>query len=188
MGRGAGRIAVVWAMVACGDSGPSRYVSGIDGARPLADLTAAESSQLCKSAQTWATAAIPRYKRAMLLCKSGALAAVVIKGSMQGPGNLQPICQQTYDDCLQHSDMTPAAISCPTAGPDCTATVSQYERCLNDFPASFDRTVAAIPSCDMLTLDAIFRITSAASILPPSCAAFESSCPGVRVTGLPLGP
>jgi hypothetical protein len=181
--------AVMGTLLACGgDTSPPKYASGIDGQRPLAGLSASESGRLCTTAQTWARDAIPLFKRAMLVCKSGSLAAVVIKGSMQGPGRLQEVCQQTYDECLRHSDMAPAAISCPTAGPGCTATVADYEACLNDFPASFDRSIAAIPSCDMLTLDALFGITTAASILPPSCLAFKMKCPGARVTGLPGEP
>jgi hypothetical protein len=190
MGRGAGRLAAVTCtLLACGgDSGPTKYASGIDGQRPLAGLSASEAGQLCMSAQSWARDAIPLYQRAMLVCKSGALAAVVIEGSREGPGRLQEICQETFDGCLQHSDMAPAAISCPTPGPGCTATVADYEACLNDFPASFDRSVAAIPSCDKLTLDAIFGLTNAASILPPSCVAFKMRCPGTRVTSLPVEP
>jgi hypothetical protein len=190
MGRGAGRLAAVtFGLLACGgDSGPTKYASGIDGHRPLAGLSASEASRLCMSAQSWARDAIPLYKREMLVCKSGALAAVVIKGSRDGPGRLQQVCQETFDDCLGHSDMAPAAISCPTAGPGCIATVEDYEACLNDFPASFDQSVAAIPSCDMLTLDAIFALTNAASILPPTCVVFKMRCPGTRVTSLPVEP
>jgi hypothetical protein len=185
MGRGAGRIAVVCAALACGGDRSSRFASGIDGDRPLVDLTPAEAERLCTSAQTWAKDAIPLFKRAMLVCKSGALAALALAGG-QHPGQFQAVCQQTYERCLERSGMTPAAVNCPTPGPGCTATVADYEACLNDFPASFDRTVAAIPSCDMLTLDAIFTSGfTAAAILPPSCAAFERSCPGARVTGLP---
>jgi hypothetical protein len=190
MGRGAGRmVAVMCTLLACGDDGGApKYASGIDGRTPLSGLSASDASRLCTSAQTWARDAIPLSKRAMLLCKSGALAAVVIRGSMERPGRLQQVCQQTYAGCIQHSDMAPAAISCPLAGPGCTATVADYEACLNDFPASFDRSLAAIPSCDMLTLDAIFGLTTAASILPPSCVAFKMRCPGARVTSLPAEP
>jgi hypothetical protein len=184
MGRG--WIAVVCAVVACGDgAGSGKFASGLDGERALVDLTAKEAAKLCMGVQGWANQAIPLTKREMLVCKSGALVAVALDGK---PGRLQMICEETYDRCLEHSAMAPAAVACPSPGPDCTATVADYEECVNDFPASFDRAVTALPSCDMLTLDAIYRSSIAAALfLPPSCMAFQRKCPGTQVTGFPVG-
>src|SRR4051812_25664324 len=110
MGRGAGGIAVVCGWLACGgDGGPTRVASGLDGDRALVDLSAAEAARLCKSAQSWANGAIPLLEREMLVCKSGALAALVFGAA--APGRLQAVCQQTYDGCLRRSGMAPAAIN-----------------------------------------------------------------------------
>jgi hypothetical protein len=184
-------VACASAMLACGGDHPGRgrYSSGIDGTRPLVDLTADETGHLCMSSQSWATEAIPVAKRAAFVCKSGAVVAVLLAGALSGASGFQQKCQRTYLGCLDASSMAPTAIMCPRAGPTCTATVADYETCLNDFPASFDEAIAAIPSCDKLTpISIVGSSLVAASILPPSCTDYQMKCPGSRVTGLPGTP
>jgi hypothetical protein len=177
--------------LACGGEarGPSRWTSGLEGDRTLADLSAGETAQLCKSAQLWAKDAIPAYKRSTLVCKTSSVTAAVLTGALGAPALLQASCQRTYDGCLRTTDMPPAAISCPTAGADCLATVAEFEACLNDFPLSFDETLAAIPACHELTLGAIARAgVDAMNFLPDSCAVYQARCPGARIAGLPSLP
>jgi hypothetical protein len=191
MGRAATVAAVGWLLAGCGgDRGSPRYTSGLDGLRPLGELDTAELGRLCKSAQAWATDAIPVIERATFLCKTSAVLAGALAGTLsRGAVELRTACEDAYEGCLRRSDMAPAAIACPRPGPDCVATVAEYERCLNDFPASFDDAIAAIPSCRALTLASVAQAgAAAAAALPDSCAAFQQRCPGVRVTGLPTGP
>jgi hypothetical protein len=191
MSRAAAVAAVGWLLAGCGgDRGSPRYTSGLEGSRPLGELDSAELARLCKGAQAWATDAIPVIDRATFLCKTSAVLAGALSGTFSGGAvELRNACEHAYERCLRRSDMAPAAIACPRPGPDCVATVSEYERCLNDFPASFDDAIAAIPSCRGLTLASLAQTgAAAAAALPESCTAFQQRCPGVHVTGLPTGP
>jgi hypothetical protein len=182
---------VALALPACAaeDRGPGRYASGFDGDRPLGGLTASELARMCKSVQSWATAAIPLAKRETLICRSGALAAALLSDPRGGTSGLRAACERTYTGCLQQTENVPAAVTCPSPGPDCTATIAEYEACLNDFPASFDRAIEAVPSCDDLTLGSLLQTgLSSRSILPPSCETYQQRCPGARLTGFPTGP
>jgi hypothetical protein len=191
------RAAATWACLlallapACAgeDVGPGPFTSGLDGDRPLGELTSAEVKKVCKAVETWATAAIPLAKRATLVCKSGAIAAALLTNPLAGTSGLQSVCQRTYGSCLQQTDNAPAAVTCPTPGPDCTATVAEYERCLNDLPATFDQAIEAIPSCDDLTIGSLLQTGLARpTLVPPSCATYQEHCPGARITGFPTGP
>jgi hypothetical protein len=182
---------LIGAALACGGdpAAPPRWTSGLDGERTLADLTAGETAQLCKSAQLWAKDAIPAYKRSTLVCKTSSVTAAVLLGALGGTAALQSSCQKTYDGCIRKTDMPPAAIACPSAGADCLATVAEFEACLNDFPTSFDRTLAAIPACSELTLGRVAQTgVDAMSFLPDSCATYQARCPGARIAGLPSLP
>jgi hypothetical protein len=172
-----------------GSGGPGPYTSGLDGTRPLADLTAGETAALCKGAQLWAKDAIPAVKRATLVCKTSSVAAAVLTGALGGTAALRAACQRTYDGCIQQTTMPPAAIMCPSAAADCAATVAEYEACMNDFPGAFDRTLEAIPTCSALTLTSVVQTgLDAMSILPDSCATYQARCPGARIAGLPTVP
>jgi hypothetical protein len=177
-------LGVVALAPACSDGGLRPYASGLDGTRPLASLTPVESQRLCKTVQSWARDAIPAAQRSVFVCKSSGLVAAVLVASRGDPAGLEKACQRSYEECLEHAGMTPSALGCPVAGPACAATVGEYESCVNDFPASFDDAVAAVPPCDRLTLGAILTL-GMTPLLPPSCAAFEARCPGTRVVGLP---
>src|SRR4051812_40220407 len=166
-----------------------RWTSGLDGDRPLADLTAGETAALCKSAQLWAKDAIPAYKRSTLVCKTSSVTAAVLTNPLAGTPALRATCQRTYDGCIHATDMPPAAIACPSAGADCLATVAEFEACLNDFPASFDKTLIAIPACSDLTLGAVVQTgLEGGNTLPDSCTVYQAHCPGARIAGLPSLP
>jgi hypothetical protein len=105
------------------------------------------------------------------------------------PTPLRMACQMAYDRCA----MMPAPDPGPSATPamcngfpaGCTATVAEYETCLNEIPAFVDKTISMIPACDTLTALSLLSVINLPSMLPESCKTFQMKCRGAPIGGLP---
>lgn len=179
----------------CGDDEPSGFHTGVDGSKPLGTATPQEAEQICKSTDTWARAQLAESKRRELFCRIGAIAAAS-SGLLGGEGGatvpplqLQTTCRSNLDQCLAMSagalPATPSTATCQSFPASCTATVAEYEACLNDVPSFVDKTAGMLPTCETLNPLSILALASLVSTLPPSCQTFQMKCNVGGIPGIP---
>jgi hypothetical protein len=194
--------AVLAIVVGCGGGG-SGFKPGVQGSKPLGELTPAEAKTLCESTTAHFRAQLASSSGREADCRVvGALVAA--NGAATAPNDVQVqlLCTAGYSICLQ----TLADGGVPTAGgdggtadpcasstgvPACTATVDQYTACINETEAS----LAKYPTCNQLTAAKLAELMAApGGVLGgvtngPACQAFTAACPGATIpTGLPIPP
>ena len=177
----------------CGDDKPSGFHTGVDGSKPLGTATPQEAEQICKSTDTWARAQLAESKRRELTCRIGAIAAASSgllggAGAMVPPMQLQTMCRSTLDQCLAAGSAppsTPSTATCPSFPASCTATVAEYEACLNDVPPFVDKTASMLPTCETLNPLSLLALASLVSTLPQSCQTFQMKCNVGGIPGIP---
>jgi hypothetical protein len=187
---------MIWLVVglaACEDDGPKRFSTGVDGSKPLGTVSGPEAQSICDATQTWTSQAIAQAKQQQLACRVSSTVIAGVGSGFGGGGGmvgsdeeLRMACQAAYDRCA----MTPppamtAAPTCQGFPPGCTATVSEYETCLNDIPPFVDQTLAMLPTCETLNRISILLVLNIVNTLPPSCKTFQMKCGGVSIGGLP---
>ena len=182
------------ALAGCGDDKPKALSTGVDGNKPLGTVTPGEAQSICNATQSWSNQTVTREKQQQLTCRlsSTAIASLGARGGgMAGApvtdAQLQMTCQTAYDRCTM-MPLPPASTAAPTcqAFPaTCTATVAEYEACLNDVPPFLDQTLAMLPTCEMLNRLSVLTILNLPNTLPASCKTFQSKCAGVPIGGLP---
>jgi hypothetical protein len=177
---------------ACGDDGPGRLSTGVDGSKPLGTVTPAEADQICKSSQTWITKAVAEDKQRQLACRLGGLfaaaAGVGLGGGTGGMSDaqLQATCKTASDQCLMAAPTAPTTpASCQSFPAGCMATVAEYEACLNDIPPAVDMTLTALPTCDKVTTLGLLSLAGLANSLPATCRTFQTKCSAVDIPGIP---
>jgi hypothetical protein len=198
---------------ACNEDEPDVFSTGVRGDKPLGTVTPEEAQSVCQATQDWTRRAIAEEKQRLLTCRVSAVLAAGLGslggGGMPGTGGGMPgaggagglpglggdptalrmACQATYDSCLMAAAPQPGASATPAmcnafpAG--CTATVAEYEFCLNDIPAFVDRTIPMIPACDTLTAISLLSVINLPSMLPESCKTFQMKCRGAPIGGIP---
>jgi hypothetical protein len=182
---------VMW-VGACGDDGPGRLSTGVEGSKPLGTVSPSEADQICKSTQTWIAKAVAEDKQRQLACRLGALAAAAGGAGLGGGGagssdaQLQATCKTAHDQCLMMAPAAPTSpASCQAFPAGCAATVAEYEACLNDIPPTVDMTLAALPTCDRLTQLGLLSLLSLVNNLPATCRTFQMKCAAVGIPGIP---
>jgi hypothetical protein len=189
-------LALLWAAMACDNDEPSSFVTGVDRDKPLGTVTGPEAQAVCEATQSWSREAIPQEKQRDLTCKiTATLAASVGTGGggagAGGEAQLRVACQMAYDQCTMAplpADTAPAM--CQGFPTNCTATVAEYEACLNDLPPFVDQTLPMLPSCETLNAISILAVANLINTLPATCRTFQMKCRGATIGGLPttLGP
>lgn len=178
----------------CGDDGPGRLSTGVDGNKPLGMATPAEADQICKRTQTWIAKAVAEDKQRQLACRIGGLFAAGAASGLGGGGagagttdaQLQATCQMAHDQCMMAAPTAPTTPAmCQSFPPGCTATVAEYEACLNDIPPSVDMTLASLPTCDRVTRLGLLGLLSVVNNIPPTCRTFQMKCSAVGIPGIP---
>jgi hypothetical protein len=177
----------------CGDDKPSRFHTGVDGSKPLGTATPQEAEQICKSTETWARAQLAETRQRELTCRIGAIVAAssgLLGGgaAMVPPMQLQTTCRSTLDQCLAAGSAAqgaPSMATCQSFPASCTATVAEYEACLNDVPAFVDKTSSMLPTCETLNPLSLLALASLVSTLPPSCQTFQMKCNVGGIPGIP---
>src|SRR5437016_7740802 len=118
---------------ACGGSG---FSTGVPPNKPLGSVTPAEAQQICA-----ATASFVESKGTATSCRFQALAAALAQGKTTSEA--RTICNQKESDCLKASSVGSGSGSgtnnCQPPPAACTATVGEYEACLNDTGAAYDK-------------------------------------------------
>jgi hypothetical protein len=161
-------------LVSCSDSG---FSTGLPANKGLGTLSPDEANQLCA-----ATASYVASKAKMTTCQLEADAAAFTQAKTDADARM--ICKQQLDSCLA----APAAggggtdTGCKPPPASCTATVGDYESCLNDLSSAYDKALAGLPNCDTLTL-ALSGLPSSRPSLQSlaSCNTLSSKCIGISV-------
>lgn len=179
-------------LAACGDDGPGRLSTGVDTNKPIGTVTPQEADQICKSTQTWAKQAIAEAKQRELTCRVTAL-ALAAGGAFAGGGmganeaQLRMTCQTSFDQCMMAPVPTSSTVPamCQSFPATCTATVAEYEACLNDMPPFVDKTLETLPKCETLTQLGLLSLLGLQSTLPATCQTFQTKCGGAGIPGIP---
>jgi hypothetical protein len=184
------------ALAGCGDEKSSALSTGVDRNKPLGTVTPSEAQAICTATQMWTNQAITSDKQQQVTCRvtSNAIAALSARPAVMGAppvtdAQLQMTCQTAYDTCIMRPAPAPApstaAPTCQAFPASCTATVAEYETCLNDVPPFLDMTLAMLPTCQTLTRLSILSVLNLPNTLPASCKTFQSKCAGVPIGGIP---
>jgi hypothetical protein len=179
--------------VGCGDDKPSGFRTGVDGSKTIGTATPAEAEQICRSTETWARAQLADSKQRELACRIEALGAAASGLLAPGanptvmPAQLQTTCRATLDQCLAAGapSAMPSMAACPSFPPTCTATVAEYEACLNDVPPFVDKSAASLPTCETLNPVSLLALASLVSTAPASCQTFQMKCGVAGIPGIP---
>jgi hypothetical protein len=69
------------------------------------------------------------------------------------------------------------------------ATVGEYETCLNDVSAGYDKALSSIPNCDSVTFspNGLSMIMPSTPTTPASCNTVTSKCAGISIGGTSSG-
>jgi hypothetical protein len=196
---------VLGSLAACGggsSGGTTTFTTSVPGSTRLNQVSGTQLDTLCNDVYTYATA-VGENVFANQTLKHGkctalgydAASATNANAVAAGGANaatdaeLQSACNMEYNQCLQLT-VSPTTRTCfraPSAS--CTATVSQYETCVNDVFVAAEAVVGTLPSCSSITTStlpadvaksgATTGRASWAATGAPSCATFIAACSDV---------
>jgi hypothetical protein len=170
-----------------GGSGGGGFTTSVSGNAPLNSLSPNDQTTLCNDANAFVTRALVPP-----LCKTtGVVAAALVlsQNASATAADLQSACSAAQSDCSMPDGGVTTGM-CDFSqfnSTQCTATVSDLTKCVNDLTAVEDNAVASLPNCNTLTpqnLTAAENNSSSSSPTnPQSCATLDSKCPGA-MTGI----
>jgi hypothetical protein len=165
-------------------SGP--FSTGIAGTKTLGSLTDSEMQTLCAANAAFArTVMTPE-----MACRAGAIGFAGLSGMSPTAtdAQIQQTCAMIYGMCMAGgpSGGAPAtadagANTCAKPDATCTATVAEYETCMNDSKTAMQQAMSSAPACEALTVawvKANSGDAGSSSVDPPSCQAIKAKCPG----------
>jgi hypothetical protein len=149
----------------------SGFSSGLPDASTLDTLSPEELVGLCEASQEYLEKSASVAKATEGLCRyGGAFLAVLFE--VETDAELRQLCAESYAECIAEPlEQEPCAMTST-----CTATVAEFEACIDDYPAllaSFDR----IPACAELTLDDLAEVAEFMPDTPAGCASLWEKCP-----------
>lgn len=137
---------------------------------PISDLDAQQQTALCMLGEQQIAAAFSDDDLSAIVCATFGLLGGAF--DMQNPVQA---CQMAYDQCLGQPLMTEEN-PCPVdEHPDCSATLGQFEQCLNEQAVGF-RFLADEFECALVTAEE--PPPGLADGGTPTCDAIEALCPG----------
>jgi hypothetical protein len=122
----------------CGGGG---FNSRVDGSKQLEDISADEAKQLCEDANDYADSTIGSAELEKYGCSVAAIYTGA--GSVDDP---KGDCQTAYDACIANPPGNTTSCDMATS-PPCTATVDDYEKCIEETAAAIEDFVSSF-SCD----------------------------------------
>ncbi|HEY2408395.1 MAG TPA: hypothetical protein VGI10_20450 [Polyangiaceae bacterium] len=167
-----------------GSGGPGAFTTGIPSSTPLGSLTPAQATELCQETGQYITnsGGLP------IICKLLAVETPLLSGL----GGQMPTDMQLQQQCdmqeMQCSSSPPQMSDCSNkqAEPStCTATVAEYQVCLNQIPSVLNGISANLPACSALTAASATQVIAGLGSLtqPAACTTLNAKCPGA----VPLG-
>ncbi len=179
-------------LVGCGGGGAGSFSSGVDEGKSLGSLSKDEVTKLCTAADSWAKDNV-KIDPADSCKLSGLLGIITIaaKGASATDKDVQDACKAAYDQCLKAPSQTTTSMTssamCQAPPASCTATVGEYDACLESIPGYVKTIFDGIPSCDKLTkaslMDPNFAGGGKTPEEPAACKTLESKCPTFKWTG-----
>jgi hypothetical protein len=96
---------------------------------------------------------------------------------------VQAACQSGASSCVLTPDPGDCELGDALHPADCTATVGDLEACVNDIAALYPAAIAAIPSCDTLTVAELMAGAGTGAEVSaiqnlPSCMSYQAKCSG----------
>lgn len=157
--------------------------TGIEETTPLGDVTPEQAAQACESLEAAVDVRFSSERQTRATCEVlGALVAA-------DPGSCRDVAAQCVSDPPEGldemgeiptaEDLTEAGCGDVSAYEGCTATIGEYETCLNDQLDVFDQLLEQF-GCDNAPID-ISEFPADGADIPTasSCTAFDMKCPGV---------
>ena len=156
-------------------SGTGDFSSGIAGNQQLGSLSDSEIQGLCKKVGDYFSSGSAAVDVQELTCRFESAFGASFSGATTDAA-LQAACKTLYDQCIAAPTTTTETCNKPDAG--CTATVAEYEACVNDTATSLSTVTKALPACDELTMASLGDLGSgAATDSPASCTSVKAKCP-----------
>lgn len=157
--------------------GGATFSSGLPEEAQIADLTDQQFNHLCDTLYQYFFARFggggaPAFCRFVAVVGAGA----------KSPANdaaLMSACQDSYDFCIA-TPLSPMSVmtlqTCPPRSAQCTATVSEFEKCYADEEIEQEDSWLALPDCSQLTLSQL-PVHLPPPSAPASCGTYSSKCP-----------
>ncbi|HEY4156577.1 MAG TPA: hypothetical protein VGM29_00710 [Polyangiaceae bacterium] len=175
--------------LACGGStsqsggGPGAFTTGIPSSTPLASLSPAQATELCQETGQYLTnsGGVP------IICKLLAVETTLLSG-LGGQMSDMQLQQQCTMQEMQCSTSPPQMSDCSNkqAEPStCTATIADYQACLNQVPGVLSALSASLPACSALTAASSTQLLTGLGTLmqPAACTTLDAKCPGADPLG-----
>lgn len=164
---------------ACGGEEEGELATSVPGSTPLNQLSAKQAAALCRESNAFIEANGFRTSSQELVCKSLA----PITASLASPATDAELiqgCSAAYQRCLAEPADTTAETgeACGLHGTTCTATVAEYEACLEATALWYTTVIEAYPECSELTLDNVAAGTGNTTALTPptECQQLQAKC------------
>jgi hypothetical protein len=165
--------------IACGGEDEGELATSVPGSTPLNQLSAEQAAALCREVNAFIEASGFRTSSQALACKSLA----PITASLASPASdaeLVQGCSAAYQRCLAHPVGTTAETgeACGLHGTTCTATVAEYEACLEARDLWYRTAIEAYPECSEVTLKNVAAGSGDTTALTPpaECQQVEAKC------------
>ena len=143
------------------------------GEPTLESLTPEELGELCADARASFEASGATETAGEITCRTAGIFAVVLF-EPSSDMELQQACQDTYDECvaepLETDDNCAENSMCP-------ATVSEFEACVDEYPAYLEQVAMGLPTCSELTMANLEEALGFEPERTPACAMLWTKCP-----------
>ena len=163
-------------MAGASNSSTGTFSSGLPGDKVLGTLTDDESAALCKKiSDSFADGTTVAKSVEDFTCRfSSILSALFMTPATDAA--LQAQCKSMYDTCIAGPSTSTETCKKPDA--TCTATVAEYDACVNDQLKALSQLGNILPTCDKITLaSASTLLTGSGTETPASCQTVETKCP-----------
>jgi hypothetical protein len=165
---------------ACG-GGSDTLSTGIPPNTSLGNLTPEQNQKLCVASETFLRTKVETLSCLIQALVPASLAASTDVARMQ--------CKTAYNACVSQlatssggsaDGGTSSTTTCKMPTASCTATVGEFETCLNDSSAAYDNLQGTLPSCDELHLPLMIDSSVGSTVTEPaSCTKLSSECPDI---------
>jgi hypothetical protein len=143
----------------------------LPGASTLDSLSPTDLVALCEASQDHLEKSASVTNASAGLCRYGSI-FVALFVDPQTDDELRQLCQEGYDECIAEPLEREECAMTST----CTATVDEFESCIDDYPTVLN-SFEQIPSCSDVTLDDLAAVVAFMPPTPPGCASLWEKCP-----------
>jgi hypothetical protein len=183
---GLAALVLVPACSSSSEDGPnsSTFSTGLPPSQSLGSISDADLKTLCAAASSFANDLV-NHDSACLIAGYDAAAVQHLLGTAQTDADLQKACTDAETACkndpARDAGTTTTTQTCRKPPASCTATVGEYEACVNDAKAAYQMQFSSLSTCAALTA-ADLRMpeggpTATPSNQPASCKVVSTKCP-----------